>query len=236
MRPWVTSWDRLETDLPIGSSHLPVAHTPMSMNFYCFRLCFAYLTHVISSTLCSLSRWVRITHLMRQVGIRRTIKEHHRRGGQVGSDGVSCTFIWMMHLWWTCDALVIFRQLFWTCDGHGHEYVDFGLVMDVIYVIYVWLDVIYVWLEVIYEIYVLFPVMECKKNHKKKFIGHFAECCTRQSDPLPSAMAIALGKAGQVCTRALHLPALPSATSIALGKGCHFAKCREAWLSEKFFF
>ena len=75
----------------------PVAHTPVSMNFYCFRLCFAYLTHVISSTLCSLSRRVRITHLMRQVGIHRTIKEHHRRGGQVGSDGVSCTFIWMMH-------------------------------------------------------------------------------------------------------------------------------------------
>jgi hypothetical protein len=60
----------------------PVAPTPMSMNFYCFRLCFAYLTHAISPTLCSLSQWVRITHLLRQVGIYRTIKEHHSRGGQ----------------------------------------------------------------------------------------------------------------------------------------------------------
>ena len=83
---------------------------------------------------------------MRQVGIRRPIKEHHRRGGQVGCDGVSCTFIRMMHFLWTCDALFMFRQLFRTCDGHGHEYVDFGHVMDVKYVIYVCECDICVWM------------------------------------------------------------------------------------------
>jgi hypothetical protein len=85
----------------------PAAPTPVSINVYCCCLCFACLTHVISSPLSSLSWRVRIIHLMRQVGLR-TIKVHlhHSRGGKVGTDGVSCTFIWMMDLWWTCDVVM----------------------------------------------------------------------------------------------------------------------------------
>jgi hypothetical protein len=82
-----------------------------------------------------------------------------------------------MHFLWTCDALFMFRQLFRTCDEHGHEYVDFGHVMDVKYVIYVCgCDICVIECDicliggdicVIYEIYVLFVVMECKKTVKK---------------------------------------------------------------------
>jgi hypothetical protein len=103
----------------------PAAPTPVSMNVYYFRLCFACLTHAISPTLCSLSRRVPITHLMRQVGLR-TIKVHihHSRGGQVGSDSVSRTSIWMMDLSWTCDVVMHllcldnYSRLVWTTMMH----------------------------------------------------------------------------------------------------------------------
>ena len=49
-------------------------------------------------------------------------------------------------------------------------------------------------------------------------LGHFAECCTRQRTPLPSAMVMAVGKAEKIVFRQPIFPALPSAVTIALDK------------------
>ena len=68
----------------------------------------------------------------------------------------------------------------------------------------------------IYDCMNLFVMMECKKI---AVLGHFAECCTRQRTPLPSAIVIALGKAGKMGARKINFPALPSVVAIALGKG-----------------
>ena len=73
----------------------------------------------------------------------------------------------------------------------------------------------------IYVIYVcmnLFVMMKCKKKLKIVVFGHFAECCTRQRIPLPSAMVTALGKAGKMGARKTFFPALPSAMTMVLGK------------------
>jgi hypothetical protein len=50
----------------------------------------------------------------------------------------------------------------------------------VIYVMYMW--------------YLLFVWMEYKKQIKKVYTGHLAECDTRQRGALPSVRGIALGK------------------------------------------
>ena len=49
-------------------------------------------------------------------------------------------------------------------------------------------------------------------------LGHFAECCTQQRTPLPSAMVMALGKARKMVFHQPIFPALPSAVTMALGK------------------
>ena len=49
-------------------------------------------------------------------------------------------------------------------------------------------------------------------------MGHFAECCTRQRTPLPSAMVTALGKARKMDARKTIFPALPSVMTMVLGK------------------
>ena len=64
----------------------------------------------------------------------------------------------------------------------------------------------------------LFVMMECKKKLKIAVLGHFAECCTRQRTPLPSAMVTALGKAEKMGARKTIFPALPSAMTMVLGK------------------
>ena len=45
-----------------------------------------------------------------------------------------------------------------------------------------------------YMWYLLFVWMEYKKQIKKVYSGHFAECDTRQRGALPSVRAITLGK------------------------------------------
>ena len=62
----------------------------------------------------------------------------------------------------------------------------------------------------------VFVMMECKK--KFAVLGHFAECCTRQRTPLPSAMVTTLGKAGKMGDQKTDFPALPSAVTLTLGK------------------
>ena len=64
----------------------------------------------------------------------------------------------------------------------------------------------------------LFVMMECKKKLKIAILGHFAECCTRQRTPLPSAMITALGEAGKMDDQKIDFPALPSAVTITIGK------------------
>jgi hypothetical protein len=67
-----------------------------------------------------------------------------------------------------------------------------------------------------YLIYVMFAWLERNKQIKYVVFGHFAECCTRQRVPLPSAKAKALGKG----TNSRHL-----GTSFA---ECHgFAECHD---------
>ena len=74
-------------------------------------------------------------------------------------------------------------------------------------------------MDEIYDCINLFVTMECKKKLKIAGLGHFAKCCTRQRTPLPSAMVIALGKAGKSVFWSPILPALPSVVTIALDKG-----------------
>ena len=61
-------------------------------------------------------------------------------------------------------------------------------------------------------------MMECKKKLKFAVLGRFAECCTWQRTPLPSAMVTTLGKAGKMGHQKADFPALPSAVTITLGK------------------
>ena len=78
----------------------------------------------------------------------------------------------------------------------------------------------------------LFVMMECKIKIKIVVLGHFAECCTRQRTPLPSAMATALGKARKMGVQKTIFPALPNAVTMALGKEfflkkkSNFAECQ----------
>ena len=64
----------------------------------------------------------------------------------------------------------------------------------------------------------VFLMMECKNKINFAILGHFAECCTRQRTPLPSAMVTALGKARKMGAQKTIFPALPSAMTMALGK------------------
>ena len=64
----------------------------------------------------------------------------------------------------------------------------------------------------------VFVMMERKKKNLFAVLGHFAECCTRQRTPLPSAMVKTLGKAGKMGDQKTDFPALPSAMTITLGK------------------
>ena len=63
----------------------------------------------------------------------------------------------------------------------------------------------------------VFVMMERKKK-LFAILGHFAECCTRQRTPLPSAMVTTLDKAGKMGDQKTDFPALPSAVTITLDK------------------
>ena len=76
------------------------------------------------------------------------------------------------------------------------------------------IDEIYMWYMFVW----IYVMMECKKNLKIVILGHFAECCTRQRTPLPSAMVTTLDKAGKMGARKTIFLALPSAMVTALGK------------------
>ena len=73
-------------------------------------------------------------------------------------------------------------------------------------------------MDEIYDCMNLFVMMECKKKLKIAVLGHFAECCTRQRTPLPSAMVTALGKARKMGVRKTIFPALLSDMTMVLGK------------------
>jgi hypothetical protein len=77
---------------------------------------------------------------------------------------------------------------------------------------------------------------EVENQKKKNKISHFAEGCSRQRLPLPRAMVIVLGKAGQQNCKNTHFPALPSAMTVALGKGQALPRAWPDWLSAKSFF
>ena len=64
----------------------------------------------------------------------------------------------------------------------------------------------------------VFVMMERKKKKLFAVLGHFAECCTRQRTPLPSAMVKTLGKAGKMGDQKTDFPALPSAVTMTLDK------------------
>ena len=84
----------------------------------------------------------------------------------------------------------------------------------------------------------LFVMMEFEKI---AVLGHFAECCTRQRTPLPSAMVTALDKARKMGARKTIFLALPSAITTVLGKEFFFKKnqtlpsARQRALGKEFF-
>ena len=80
-----------------------------------------------------------------------------------------------------------------------------------------WMDEIYMrWMRYICDI----CLYECYDGMQKKIavLGRFAECCTRQRTPMPSAMATTLGKAGKMGDQKTDFPAFPSAVTMTLGK------------------
>jgi hypothetical protein len=88
---------------------------------------------------------------------------------------------------------------------------------------------IYIWFLCIGD------VQKGRKQFKKKTVPSFAERTARQRACSPSAMAVALGKAGGSTTaKSPRFPASPSATAIALGEGDRFAE-RNLRLSAKSF-
>ena len=79
------------------------------------------------------------------------------------------------------------------------------------------------------------------KKIKIAVLGHFAECCTRQMTPLPSAMVTALDKAGKWSSGRLFFLALPSAVTMTLGNGVicrvqHSAKWPKTAIFNFFFY
>ena len=169
-----------------------------------------------------------------------------------------------MNLCYTCDALVDFDGLVdlfgWTwaliiiyCDGCDMcgwmcgwmRYICDGwdiYVMDEIYMW--WMRYIYV-MDEIYMWYMFVWIYLSWWNVKKLKIvvlGHFAECCTRQRTPLPSAMVTALGKARKMGTRKIIFPVLPSAMTMVLGKdfflkkNSNFAECWLEGTRQRIFF
>ena len=82
----------------------------------------------------------------------------------------------------------------------------------------------------------------CHDGMQKKIfavLGHFAECCTRQRTPLPSAMVTTLGKAGKMGDQKIDFPALPSACRVGTRQRVFFKKIKifaerlEGWHSAK---
>ena len=66
-------------------------------------------------------------------------------------------------------------------------------------------------------------------------MGHFAECCTRQRTPLPSAMVTALGKAGKMGARKTIFPAWHSAKNFFFKKNSNLAECRPEGTRQRIF-
>ena len=85
-------------------------------------------------------------------------------------------------------------------------------------------------MDEIYDCINLFVMMECKKI---TVLSHFAECCTRQRTPLPSAMVTALGKAGKIGAWKIIFPALPSVMTMVLGKEFFLKKIKLCQVHDK---
>ena len=69
------------------------------------------------------------------------------------------------------------------------------------------------------------------KTVKTGGVGQFAECNTRQRGPLPSILALTLGKEASFCFSGFFLPSvqcLPSVKAKTLGKNVDV--CRVYWL------
>ena len=144
-----------------------------------------------------------------------------------------CT-LYFMHLlftwWWTCDILVMhlwtLMDLWIYLDGLEHLLLYMWYILCWMcgwmrYICDGWdiyvMDEIYMWWMRYMIVWIYLSWWNVKKL-KMAVLGHFAECCTRQRTPLPSAMVTALGKAGKMGWWKTIFPALPSAMTIALGK------------------
>ena len=117
-------------------------------------------------------------------------------------------------LWWTCGFIWMdLSTYYYICDIYCDECDMCGWICGWMrYICDGWdIYVIYVCMNV-------FVMMECKNKVKFAILGHFAECCTRQRTPLPSAMVTALGKARKMGARKTIFPTLPSAMTMVLGK------------------
>ena len=165
---------------------------------------------------------------------------HHSRSGRDECTLYFFSFVvhLVMNLWYTCDALVNFDELMMDLWIYldGLEY----LLLYMWYILWwmwyvrmnVWMDEIYMWwiiyicdewdIYVMDEIYMwyMFVWMYLSWWNAKKIavLGHFAECCTRQRTPLPSAMVTALGKSGKMGDQKTDFLALLSVVTITLGK------------------
>ena len=78
----------------------------------------------------------------------------------------------------------------------------------------------------------LFVMMECKK--KIAVLGHFAECCTRQRTPLPSAMTMALGKDLKKKFKLCRVPARGHSAK-KFKKNANFAECQPEGTRQRIF-
>ena len=116
------------------------------------------------------------------------------------------TYVRAWDVWDLCLCWVLVLNTY-VCDGYLCLCWIFMFVM--IYVIYMW--------------YLLFVWMEYKKQIKKVYTGHFAECDTQQRGALPSVRVITLGKEPKPGHQFRYFA---KCYVVPLGKEAGFAECR----------
>ena len=144
------------------------------------------LTHAISYPFCSFRRRVRITPLMRHRMMEPLL--HHRVIGRLFEE---LCFVMCLDLSFTCGCDLCFDLMDCVC-----EFVTCGcdiMCENGFVVIYMWLLWCLWYICDMWYIFELFVSVECKKQKKITILVD-----------LPSAMVIALGKAGKLCRAPGH--------------------------------
>ena len=137
-----------------------------------------------------------------------------------------------MHLWTLMDLWIYL-------DGLEHLLLYMWYILWWMWYVLmdVWMDEIYMWWMRYMIVWIYLSWWNVKKI---TVLGHFAECCTRQRTPLPSAMVTALGKAGKMGARKTIFSSFAEChdhgTRQRILKKSNFAECRPEGTRQRIFF